>query len=106
MVLLRWSSTQFAVELVNALSELRKCLHSSLEEYPADKSAEAVQSSSYTAPADLLSRSVSLDKLYQQAYFELRVGRISGMYDIPSTTPSPIANLQNSQILEAPDYNC
>lgn len=77
MILLRWSSTQFAVELANAFSELRSCLQSSLEEHIAEKSEENVPCSSRTAPADLLQRSVSLEKLYQQAYFELRLGRVS-----------------------------
>jgi hypothetical protein len=78
MILLRWTSTQFAVELVNAYSELRNCLHSSLEEHISEKSTRSAPHASYTAPADLLKRSVSLEKLYQQAYFELRIGRVSG----------------------------
>ncbi|KAJ3567123.1 hypothetical protein NP233_g6565 [Leucocoprinus birnbaumii] len=77
MIILRWSSTQFAVELANAFSELRSCLQGNLEEHIAEKSEENVSISTNTAPADLLQRSVSLEKLYQQAYFELRIGRVS-----------------------------
>lgn len=80
MILLRWSSTHFAIELAKAFSELRACLQSSLEEHTADNSSEKIQNQGYIASAELLKRSVSLDTLYQQASFELRVGRVSGMF--------------------------
>ncbi|KAF9451224.1 hypothetical protein P691DRAFT_724576 [Macrolepiota fuliginosa MF-IS2] len=77
MIILKWSSTRFAVELAKALSELHNCLHSSLEEHGPDNVSGATPNLSYIAPTELLKRSISLDTLYQQASFELRVGRVS-----------------------------
>ncbi|KXN87739.1 hypothetical protein AN958_08215 [Leucoagaricus sp. SymC.cos] len=78
MIVLRWSSTQFAVELAKAIRELRGHLYNSMETNIAEKSSfENAPSSSYTTSAALLDRSVSLEKLYQQAYFELRIGRVT-----------------------------
>lgn len=81
MVLLRWSSTQFAIELARAFSELHICLGSSLEKHTNTVNPftrGTVRGSGYIAPTELLKRSVSLDTLYQQASFELRIGRVGG----------------------------
>lgn len=79
MVLLRWTSTQFATELAGAFSELRACLRSSLEEYTDTNNTFARGTGSgYIPLTELLKRSASLDTLYQQASFELRIGRVGG----------------------------
>ncbi|KAF9002047.1 hypothetical protein BDQ17DRAFT_1357989 [Cyathus striatus] len=69
MLLLRWSSTQFASDLAVAFSKLNQAL-----------SACVSQTSSEDVPtihADLLRISMALNSVYQQASFELRIGRVS-----------------------------
>lgn len=87
MVLLRWSSTQFATELAGAFSELRACLRSSLEEYTDTNNTFARGTGS--GLTELLKRSVSLDTLYQQASFELRIGRVGGPSHCLFVSPTP-----------------
>lgn len=85
MILLRWSYTQFAAELAKELSEFQTCLRSSLEVHSPDNVPSGTKIPGYIAPAESLKRSVSLDALYQQASFELRIGRVSGMSPDPIT---------------------
>lgn len=81
IVFCRWSYSQFAVELAQALSESQTRLETNLTSivHPAANK----NTSDHFAPAELVGRSFSLNALYQQASFELRFGRVGGGYSCP-----------------------
>ncbi|KAF8061449.1 hypothetical protein FPV67DRAFT_1703736 [Lyophyllum atratum] len=64
LLLLQWSSTQIAYDIASCFSNLRLYLRHYLGE-------------AFEEIPDLLRQSVSLDTVYQQAAFELRIGRVS-----------------------------
>ncbi|KAG6861742.1 hypothetical protein C0995_012747 [Termitomyces sp. Mi166 len=74
LLLLRWSSTQFASDVAFCFSRLHACLHHRLGTAFAEM-PDTVFNPGFKA--ELLKCSTSLDTVYQQATFELRVGRLS-----------------------------
>jgi hypothetical protein len=71
------------VELAHALSELQTRLQANVNSVISP--ATDKNTSDHFAPAELLGRSFSLNSLYQQASFELRFGRVGGMFSVLNT---------------------
>lgn len=76
MVVLRWSSTHFAEQAASTFSHLHQSL--SLNVRRAFSGESTVSSEYRDLHALLLKESMSLNAIYSQAAFELRVGRVGG----------------------------
>lgn len=76
MLILRWSSTHFAEEATSAFSHLHQSLSISLDS--ACSGLATMSDETKFLHAKLLKESVSLNAIYSQAAFELRVGRVGG----------------------------
>ncbi|KII88794.1 hypothetical protein PLICRDRAFT_42030 [Plicaturopsis crispa FD-325 SS-3] len=76
MLLLPWTSTHFAQEVTSVFSNLHDCLSASLESAFTDP-PKAMTHNHQLLHNKLLQKSISLNSVYCQAAFELRVGRIS-----------------------------
>ncbi|RDB24188.1 Uncharacterized protein C26F1.08c [Hypsizygus marmoreus] len=74
MILLRWSSTQFARDVAACFSKLHACLLHHLGEAFSEIQPTVLNDNIHK---ELLRRSVALNPVYQQAAFELRIGRLS-----------------------------
>lgn len=75
VLLLPWSSAQFAEDIASSFAGLRDCLYASLNGVFGDAPPQAYD---YKATqAQLLRKSVTLNANYYQISFELRVGRLS-----------------------------
>jgi hypothetical protein len=75
MLLLEWSSARFATDLASAFGDLHTSLSSVLACAFEEKTPTAYNHT--TAQSLLLKKSVTLNANYQQASFELRLGRLS-----------------------------
>lgn len=76
MLILRWSSAHFAEQATSAFSHLHRCLSVSLD--GACSGLATVSDETKILHKQLLRESVSLNAIYSQAAFELRVGRVGG----------------------------
>ena len=78
MLVLRWSSTQFADETVSALSYLHQSLSLGLA---ASIGEEPLTGTTQIGLQDILvKKSLALTTTYQQAMYEIRIGRVGGMH--------------------------
>lgn len=102
MVLLKWSSPHFACDVAQAFGKLQACLVNNLDEAFSDS---ALATPNRALHADLLKRSTTLNIIYQQAAFELRVGRVSGKVFSPHHLSLSSA-WDTSEILETPCWDC
>ena len=77
LFLLEWSSAVFAEHVVDSLDIMQRCLACKLrlmlDETPAFEVSEAE-----SLDKELLRKSVALDSVYEQAAFEIRLGRLDG----------------------------
>ena len=77
LIFLQWSTAHFAQELSSALSSLHQCLKANLETPFGIEHHD--RPAILNPPLDeLLTKIVALNTSYQQASFELRVGRVGG----------------------------
>ncbi|TFK72565.1 hypothetical protein BDN72DRAFT_836131 [Pluteus cervinus] len=78
LVVLRWSSPQFACDLAAAFSELHSCLVHNLSDTFFQKDLEAGPSlKDSSIREELMGRTISLSTIYRQTAFDLRIGRIN-----------------------------
>lgn len=82
MLLLRWSSTHFARNVASSFVQFHHCLSLHLDNAFSDLHPIPLNQDVHSG---LLRQSISLDSVYQQASFELRVGRLSGKNNQPSS---------------------
>ncbi|KAJ8515521.1 hypothetical protein ONZ45_g7066 [Pleurotus djamor] len=75
LLILRWSSAQFAVDIVASFSKAHECLYYRLDTAFSNLPL-AHHPASLTAHEQLLKLSVALNQSYAQATFELRIGRV------------------------------
>jgi hypothetical protein len=102
MVLLRWSSTQFARDISSSFVQLHRCLLHHLDNAFSELQPTPLHRDVHIA---LLQRSIALDSVYQQAAFELRVGHLSGKTIHPS--PLVVLNMRLfSKNDETVHWNC
>ncbi|KAJ4483288.1 hypothetical protein J3R30DRAFT_3447405 [Lentinula aciculospora] len=78
LVFVRWSTARLAQDIASALSSLHQCLEANLQS-PFQSDSQSPSQSPSTANVTLTglrAKAVALNSSYQQASFELRVGRI------------------------------
>ncbi|KAF8633737.1 hypothetical protein AX17_004393 [Amanita inopinata Kibby_2008] len=76
MLLLQWSSTQLARDIARAIGLLHISLQYRLQESFPDSVRAAAITPSFNIHKALLGQTMALHPVYQQASFELRIGRV------------------------------
>ncbi|KAJ3777872.1 hypothetical protein FB446DRAFT_77222 [Lentinula raphanica] len=76
LIFLRWSTAHLAEDIASALSSLHQCLEANLELPFQFNSSRSPSVSTNIILTGLRAKAVALNSSYQQASFELRVGRI------------------------------
>lgn len=77
MLILRWSSTHLTEEIASTLRILRRCLSIYMDQPFMRPSSQQIANLK-DLHVELVHRSVSLNEMYYQAAFELRIGRVGG----------------------------
>ncbi|PFH47852.1 hypothetical protein AMATHDRAFT_151147 [Amanita thiersii Skay4041] len=72
LLLLQWSSTQLARDIAHVMSLIHDCLQSQLRDGPED----ATTPPRSVMSKQLMEKTMALHPVYQQASFELRIGRV------------------------------
>lgn len=74
---MEWSSAAFGEHIVDSLDTLHECLtcklHVMLDDIPPTEVSQAEN-----LDRELIRKSVALDSIYEQAAFEIRLGRLNG----------------------------
>ena len=77
LFLLEWSSAAFGEHIVDSFDTLHECLtcklHVMLDDTPLIEVSRAEN-----LDKELIRKSVALDSIYEQAAFEIRLGRLNG----------------------------
>ncbi|KAF8652680.1 hypothetical protein AX16_004186 [Volvariella volvacea WC 439] len=77
LLLLQWSSSQFASDVAATFGELHSCLVNNLSNTFFDDYKQFPTTwKDYGVQEDLVNRSIALNTVYRQSAFELRIGRI------------------------------
>jgi hypothetical protein len=77
LFLLEWSSAAFSEHIVNSLDTIHECLACKLC-IMLDDTPPTEVSHAENLDKELVRKSVALDSVYEQAAFEIRLGRLSG----------------------------
>lgn len=78
LFLLEWSSAVFGEHIVDSLDIIQKCLACKLRLMLDDDTPYIEVSNAENLDSGLLRKSVGLDSVYEQAAFEIRLGRLDG----------------------------
>lgn len=78
LFLLEWSSAAFGEHIVDSLDTIHKCLTCKLGVMLDDTIATEVFQAE-DLDKELIRKSVALNSVYEQAAFEIRLGRLNGM---------------------------
>lgn len=78
LFLLEWSSAAFGEHIVDSIEIIQECLACKLRLMLDDDTPHIEVSRAESLDKDLLRKSVALESVYEQAAFEIRLGRLDG----------------------------
>lgn len=81
ILILHWSSTHLIEEVASTLRALHRRLSISIDHPFTPPSSEQIAALN-DLHVELVHRSVSLNEMYYQAAFELRIGRVGGEFPV------------------------
>jgi hypothetical protein len=81
LLVLRWTSTTFGEQVADSFSFFHDCLSANLQVLLDDSGSGTYSEGEDTDRSQkLLKKSIALNAAYSQAAFELRIGRLNGVY--------------------------
>jgi len=90
LFILEWSSAAFGEDIVDTLDIIQKCLSCKLRLMLDDDTPHFEVFHAENLDKELLRKSVALDSVYEQAAFEIRLGRLDGALTFCATVLTAI----------------